>query len=290
MDGAPFPLLTRRLLHDGPALRVGRVVARPPCRRPTEIEAAPVHVLALPLTGVFARHGAECGDTFATPAHAVVFPAGRGYRMSLPGDVGDDVLTLQWSPAALDAAMPGALLRESHAVLGPGALLRRALLSHRLAREECDAVEAEEHALALLEASLPRGAARGRPRDGGGRQRIGRVKEAIALAPEHRWTLGELASHAALSPYHLAHLFRREAGMPVHAYVTRARLARSLDAVLEGEHGMARIALDCGFSSHSHFTARFHAAFGTTPARLRSAASRRDVREMRRIVAAARDR
>jgi AraC-like DNA-binding protein len=100
------------------------------------------------------------------------------------------------------------------------------------------------------------------------------VKEAIATSPERKWTLGELAAIACVSPSHLAHAFSREVGTSVYRYAIRERLAKALEAVLGLEHRPHVDRPDSGFASHSHFTARFRAFFGLTPDALRRSAAR----------------
>jgi len=70
------------------------------------------------------------------------------------------------------------------------------------------------------------------------------------------------------------------------SYLLRARLASALDAVLDSSAELAGIAMETGFSSHSHLTARFRTAFDITPSALRRAASAGRVREMRMIMTA----
>ena len=64
-------------------------------------------------------------------------------------------------------------------------------------------------------------------------------------------------------------MFRQTVGTSVYDYVLHERLAHSLDAVLDGSDDLTAIALDAGFASHSHFTARFRSFFGCTPTALR---------------------
>jgi transcriptional regulator GlxA family with amidase domain len=115
---------------------------------------------------------------------------------------------------------------------------------------------------------------------------VTRAVEAVSADPQRKWTLGHLAALACLSPGHLAHVFRAEMGMPVYGFVLRCRLARALDAVLDSDSGLTTIALDAGFASHSHFTAKFRALFGHTPQQLRAGVRGGAVRELRMIVAA----
>jgi AraC-like DNA-binding protein len=104
--------------------------------------------------------------------------------------------------------------------------------------------------------------------------------------PGRRWKLDDLAGLACLSPGHLAHVFREEVGEPVYSYVLRSRLASTLDAVLDAGADLSAVALQAGFASHSHFTARFRALFGLTPSALRRRASPRKAAQLRRIVTA----
>ena len=100
-------------------------------------------------------------------------------------------------------------------------------------------------------------------------RQVERVKEAIGVEPQRRWTIGLLAALAGASAYHLARVFREEVGMTVHRYVTRARLVLALERVMDGERDLAAVALESGFTSHSHFTARFRGLFGLAPSELR---------------------
>jgi AraC family transcriptional regulator len=76
------------------------------------------------------------------------------------------------------------------------------------------------------------------------------------------------------------------AGTSIYHYVLQERLAQALDAVLDGDDDLTAIALDAGFASHSHFTARFRGFFGCTPAALRRNATAARLAELRKIVTA----
>jgi AraC-like DNA-binding protein len=88
-----------------------------------------------------------------------------------------------------------------------------------------------------------------------------------------------------LSPFHLCRVFREMAGISLYDYVLHERLAQSLDTVLGGGD-LTGIALDAGFASHSHFTARFRRFFGCAPATLRRIATAERVGELRKIMTA----
>jgi hypothetical protein len=70
-------------------------------------------------------------------------------------------------------------------------------------------------------------------------------------------------------PMHFARRFRQATGMSSHAYVTGRRVAKARAALADGRHGLAQVALDCGFSSQAHLTTVFGQAVGLTPGRYR---------------------
>lgn len=82
--------------------------------------------------------------------------------------------------------------------------------------------------------------------------------------------LADLARAVDLSVFHLCRTFRRETGWTLHQYRHQLRLRASLEPVRESRKTLVEIALESGFSSHSHFTSAFRREFGTTPSRARS--------------------
>jgi AraC-like DNA-binding protein len=81
--------------------------------------------------------------------------------------------------------------------------------------------------------------------------------------------LRSLGAVAGLSPMHFARRFRQATGMSPHAHVTGRRIAKAREALADGRHGLAEIALNCGFSSQAHLTTVFGQAVGLTPGRYR---------------------
>jgi AraC-like DNA-binding protein len=294
--------IVRRALFNSELLRVGHVTARPSSSECGEIERQGLNILVLPLAGVFAKHDGPRRHVIATPNHAVFIAAGSPYRISYPAGIGDQCLTLWFSSAALARVLPEAMSRDgfdssafaSHALLPPAAMLNRSLLWRQFVRGEWDPLEVEELGIGLFASALHaarkdrHGRSHNLPRGRSDRRsrQVECVKEAISLHPERKWTIGKLAELACVSPYHLAHFFPAEVGVSVYRYVLRSRLAKALDAVLDGDTDLTAIAFETGFSSHSHFTARFRALFGLTPIELRRGASSGKIAELRRIVTA----
>ncbi len=89
-----------------------------------------------------------------------------------------------------------------------------------------------------------------------------------------RWgeslTLRSIAREVGMSVYHLCRMFRRATGTTLHQYRQDLRLRWSLGEVIESGRPLVDIALDAGFSSHSHFTNSFRRQFAQTPSRVRA--------------------
>ncbi|WP_304169658.1 helix-turn-helix domain-containing protein [Lonsdalea britannica] len=98
------------------------------------------------------------------------------------------------------------------------------------------------------------------------RQRIRALIDARLAEP---LTLADLAAEAGLSEFHFARMFRHSEGMAPHQFVMQVRLERAHHLVRHTALPMTDIALACGFSSSSHFSQRFRAAYGVTPSVMR---------------------
>ena len=84
-------------------------------------------------------------------------------------------------------------------------------------------------------------------------------------------TLADLAAQASLSEYHFARMFRQSVGLAPHQYVMQRRMDKAQQQVRYTTLPLTEIALNCGYSSASHFSNRFKAATGSTPSQLRAA-------------------
>lgn len=89
-------------------------------------------------------------------------------------------------------------------------------------------------------------------------------------------TIANLATQVGLSEYHFAHMFKQSTGLAPHQYVLQKRLEKSHHLALHSGKELTEIALDCGFSSASHFSARFKQHYGYAPSQLRKKPSFND--------------
>jgi AraC-like DNA-binding protein len=141
-----------------------------------------------------------------------------------------------------------------------------------------DALAVDESVVAILDHLLTLAHGRPSPAD------AGRLAPAVKRYLADRFTASDsletIADAVGCSVFHLCRVFRDETGTTIHRYRHQLRLRRSLELVAEPDSDLTDVALQLGFSSHSHFTAAFRKAFGTTPSEFRRAPSSRRVREL----------
>jgi AraC-like DNA-binding protein len=113
---------------------------------------------------------------------------------------------------------------------------------------------------------------------------VERTREPIVANPGAQHSLELLALHVGCSPYHLARVFHRTTGRTIHDYLVQLRLRLCYFRIREPGSDLLTLALEHGFSSHSHFTAAFRKSFGVTPTGLRQSAASVDEETIRRLL------
>jgi AraC family transcriptional regulator len=234
-------------------------------------ECAVVTHLVLPYRGVYVHHVGRA-ESVAEANQVIFINEGEPYRVSHPIDGGDSALSIGVSEATLLELAPKEYLRRngqaafnrSRLRIGADTQKLTALLRHSLDRGAVETLEAESLTLTLLRSALDE---RTSPVAAGGpglRKLVDRAKLVLVSDLSRRWTLAEIASEVGGSPVYLTQVFQRLEGMPLYRYQLRLRLARAL--ALLGDYGdLTSLALELGFSSHSHFSAAFKQAYGQTP-------------------------
>lgn len=266
-------------LLDSPAMAVRHVRCRGTCRHRSEEECVSATHLVFPYRGTYLRHvGSD--QSVADANHVLLFNAGEGYQVSHPVAGGDASLVLVLSEPLLRELAPAPLLRKRDALgfrlqslrIDPRAQALVALLRHGLQNGSVDPLEAESLLLTLVSRSLgPRTSCE--PGSTPSRRRlVDRVKVLLADDPTRRWTLTGIADEIGGSPVYLTQAFRHVEGMPLYRYQLHLRLARALDLVSTCDD-MTALALDLGFSSHSHFAAAFKRVYGRSPSAFRQSLS-----------------
>jgi len=84
-------------------------------------------------------------------------------------------------------------------------------------------------------------------------------------------SLDELASAAAMSPYHFLRTFRAVVGMTPHQFVLHRRMHHAAVRLRRSKDSISAIALDCGFADLSTFNRRFRRIMKQSPGAYRAA-------------------
>lgn len=306
MPQPPGGPIAYRTLHESPVVAVRDYTCRAAAGGPREEEVSTGNAVVLMRHGAFSRHFGRRRVT-ADVNEAAFFPKGATYRVSHEAGHGDRGTVFEVAPHALAAFLreldpASADLPEPGIPFPAGPCENAVFWRHRelvLRLEGATAarpallepLEADALALQLvadvLEAAYERhGSARGRRRpatEEGHAERVEAARAFLTSRMTERLTLDEVAEAAAVSPFHLARLFRRWTGVPIHRYLTRLRLRASLELLAEPGTDLASIAADLGFASHSHFADAFRREFGCAPSEFRRRASGRALREASRI-------
>jgi AraC family transcriptional regulator len=82
-------------------------------------------------------------------------------------------------------------------------------------------------------------------------------------------SLQALANESGYSRVHFVRMFRAATGYSPHNYLLNLRLERARELLKNPSLSLIDIALDCGFSSHSHLSRLFHKRVGITPSAYR---------------------
>jgi AraC family transcriptional regulator len=82
-------------------------------------------------------------------------------------------------------------------------------------------------------------------------------------------SIADLAQECRLSASHFARAFRQATGMPPHQWLTKRRVERAKELLLEGSLDLAQIALVRGFVDQSHLSRIFARSEGYSPGKWR---------------------
>lgn len=275
------------VVFESPLVRVGRW--RCPAEHPIFTDSGPSSesLFVFPRDSVWIQH--EGGTAFVADANTVTFyNKGQRYtrrRLSSAGDRCD------WFAVAPEATVETLAVREAAAVdrpdvpfrfthgpSDPGTYLRQRTVFEHVTREpRPDRLFVEESVISVL--SDVTGLAYARE----GRSPVSRHQSArdvdaseaarnvIARRFRENLSLAEIGRAVETSVFHLARMFRQRTGFSLHAYRTQLRIKSALERLSEPTTDLVHLALDLGFSSHSHFTETFRRTFGRTPSAVRRA-------------------
>jgi len=257
-------------------------VADPVSRRGLGAEdVSPQFQLSFPYRGIFIWHVGL--DQVVGDANQILFvTGGEAFRLSTPRPRGfselivtprESVLREVTEASGYDLSDHPSFRARSRMATPTIQRACAALLHEAKARGTTEAFEAEEQLLGLLRAALAVEFATKTPSTRT-RRLIRRTKEFLESAFSRSLQLSDVADAVGASSSYLTDVFSCFEGVSLHHYVTRLRLARALVELPEAGD-LTSLALDLGFSSHSHFTLAFRRAFGCTPSAFRALSNRK---------------
>jgi AraC-like DNA-binding protein len=250
-------------------------------------EPNPTHSIVFVRNGVFGRRDGR-QTLIADSNHILFFNAAQPYRFSHPVCGGDrcTILTVA-TPAALafvaglqprDAEFPEKPFR-----LGHGMVSRRAAWLHyellALAGIPLSNLEIEDLLTELGDEAVRTAYETHHRRTDDRSSNTAALRqqrdlvEAAKVIINRRLnsipSLSELASVSECSPFHLSRIFHRVTGLSLRRYVARLRALAAAERLAAGARDLTDVALDLGYSDHSHFTNSFRQEWGLPPSRFR---------------------
>jgi AraC family transcriptional regulator len=248
------------------------------CRSMSPEESTTTTQLIFPYRGVYVHHVGH-NQAVAEANQVLFFNAHESYRVSHPVSGGDCSLTLVIEESQLQELAPPDILHRSSGIrfrlrrlrIDGRAQALMALLRHSLHRKVAQPLEAEVLALTLVRRSLGPRTSHAPGATVGRQKLVDRAKLVLSSDLMRRWTLAEIASELRVSPVYLTQVFQQVEGLPLYHYQLRLRLSRALD-LLARYDDLTTLALDLGFSSHSHFSATFRQLYGYSPSMFKHSA------------------
>ena len=96
-------------------------------------------------------------------------------------------------------------------------------------------------------------------------RQLSQVLDYIDTYREQNIKLADLAELLDMSSFHFSRLFKQTVGITPHQYLSQQRVERAKLLLKESDRLIIDIALECGFSSHSHLSKQFRQFTGMTP-------------------------
>ena len=273
------------IVFESPLVRVARF--RCDARDPRFRDSGPAENCAIvfPRTAVWIRYSGS-RPFVADPSLATIYSPGQEYTREVISAEGD---RCEWFGVAPEVAVEIASLHDPKALdhderpfrAGTAPIDRSLYLAQRafftrLESKPPGVMEAEETIIAIVSRVVARstGFRSAGLDDEAHRDLAERAKASLSrnLCEHHR--LSDLAAELGVSAFHLCRVFRSQTGSTLHGFKTELRLRRALEYLSDASVELSRIAYECGFSSHSHFTLAMRTKFGRPPSELRAALRR----------------
>lgn len=272
--------LNSRLLAAGAGWRVDDVICSfGPQDRPFE-EQYDAMCIAAVTHGTF-QYRSSLGSALLEPGAVLLGNRGHCFQCGHEHGTGDRCLSFHVTPGFLEsiaAAIPGVRhIAFTTPRLPPDPALLPIIAAAESARSDGDESELEEITVRLAAAvcaTLAQTKPSARAPSRRDERRISAALRLIETRADEPLPLSEMASAAAMSPYHFLRSFRAIVGMTPHQYVLHTRLRRAAVRLRQSAESIAAIAYAAGFNDLSTFNRRFARIVGQSPSAYRATSRR----------------
>lgn len=103
------------------------------------------------------------------------------------------------------------------------------------------------------------------------------AKRTIASNLDRNISVRELSRSMCCSPWRLCRAFRRATGQTITSYRHALRMQVALERLRQSDTDLTDLALELGYSSHSHFTHVFRRHLGITPSEVRASELKKEL-------------
>jgi AraC family transcriptional regulator len=238
--------------------------------------------IAVVTSGTFTYRTTQ-GTAVLAPGATLLGNDGHCFECGHDHGVGDRSLSFRFVPEFVEsvlAELPGARqLAFTLPTLPPLPELIPVVADALAARDGRGETSFEELALSLVAkvgtaltgmGSSARGRQLARHPSHRDQRRVTEALRRIEAQCDQPLSLQQLASEAAMSPYHFLRTFRAVAGMAPHQFLLHTRLQRVAVRLRCSSDTISAIALEAGFSDLSTFNRRFRRLLGASPGAYRA--------------------
>jgi AraC family transcriptional regulator len=267
--------VSAKLLAAGPGWRVSDVICDSgPCDRRFEERHDGMCVAAV-TRGTFQYRSTQ-GAAVLAPGAILLGNDGQGFECGHDHSTGDRCLAFHLSPGLFEGITNELQMPQKGGFgapcLPPVGAMAPLLGAAQAAGDAGDEAQLEELAVRITATVAVKLNGLGRSRRSPTAADIRRVSEVLRWVEARTGsplTLGGLAGHAAMSPFHFLRTFRAVVGVTPYQYLLRMRLQQACLELRSSDEPVATIAFRAGFSDLSSFNRRFRRLVKVTPSTYR---------------------
>jgi AraC family transcriptional regulator len=274
-----------RVIYEGTLFRIGQFRRGPKHPNFGGPHTNGGSLMVFPRTSVLIQHAGK-PQIVADPNTVVFYNHGQEYIRSQLSDKGDlcDWFGFSYETIAdairpFDPYVDDRLTQPFSFMHGPSDstsyLTQRLVVDHILSNTKMDRLFIEEAVLTALKRVIENkyranGMLPQKNKNKHEQDVVNTIQKMLGTSFEQELSLEQIAKAVNFSPFHLCRIFRKHTGQSIHQYLKQIRLRTSLEYATQVNADLTSLAVQIGFSSHSHFTESFRKSFGAPPSMLRN--------------------